>query len=193
MSFSAWLSSSRKAQSISQAVLASKLGVTQAQVSQWENGKAEPKPEHMAKLEKLLGKPSGSTTKAAPTKAARSQAPASEPPPSAEAPRSSKGKKGGASSQAVLGFEEKLWLAADKLRGSMDAERVQARGARALLPQVHLRRVRAAPSQELVEDDPENDPEDRDEYVSANVFWVPEARPLVRRSSRRQAARASAS
>jgi transcriptional regulator with XRE-family HTH domain len=52
MSFSAWLSSSRKAQSISQAVLAAKLGVTQAQVSQWETGKAEPKPEHMAKLEK---------------------------------------------------------------------------------------------------------------------------------------------
>jgi hypothetical protein len=29
--------------------------------------------------------------------------------------------KDGGTSGAVLGFEEKLWLAADKLRGSMDA------------------------------------------------------------------------
>ncbi|MEN6427288.1 MAG: hypothetical protein ABFE13_18185 [Phycisphaerales bacterium] len=51
-------------------------------------------------------------------------------------------------SGANLGFEDKLWAVADKLRGDMDATECK-----------HA------------------DPEDKDEYLADNIFWVlPEAR-----------------
>ncbi len=53
--------------------------------------------------------------------------------------------------------------------------RVQARGARPDLPQVHLRRLRgkARASCCAREGADGADPEDRDEYRADNVFWVP--------------------
>lgn len=181
MPFSSWLTSSRKAQSLSQAVLAAKLGVSQAQISQWETGKATPAPEHLAKLEKLLGKapsshghtPSPGSSPPAPRGGRAAKAPASEPPPSAEAPRSSKGKKGGSRSQAVVGFEETLWLAADKLRGSMDSSEYK----HVVLGLLFLKYLSDAFEDRrnvVAAEDPDNDLEDRDHYLAENVFWVPE-------------------
>ena len=49
------LRSARIEQGLSQAVVASKLGVTQPIISHWENGNAEATPKQLAKLKKLLG------------------------------------------------------------------------------------------------------------------------------------------
>jgi type I restriction enzyme M protein len=80
----------------------------------------------------------------------------------------SNGKNGNA---ANLGFEEKLWAAADKLRGHMDA----AEYKHVVLGLVFLKYISDA-FQELhdrLAADTLADPEDRDEYTAENVFWVP--------------------
>src|SRR3989304_6070472 len=72
---------------------------------------------------------------------------------------------------ANLGFEEKLWAAADKLRGHMDA----AEYKHVVLGLVFLKYISDA-FQELHDKlaaDKLSDPEDRDEYTAENVFWVP--------------------
>jgi type I restriction enzyme M protein len=72
---------------------------------------------------------------------------------------------------ANLGFEEKLWAAADKLRGHMDA----AEYKHVVLGLVFLKYISDA-FQELFDKlsaDAHSDPEDRDEYTAENVFWVP--------------------
>ena len=72
---------------------------------------------------------------------------------------------------ANLGFEEKLWAAADKLRGHMDA----AEYKHVVLGLVFLKYISDA-FQELhhaLASDKNSDPEDRDEYLAENVFWVP--------------------
>lgn len=74
-------------------------------------------------------------------------------------------------SGANLGFEEKLWAAADKLRGHMDA----AEYKHVVLGLVFLKYISDA-FQELHDAfaaDKDSDPEDRDEYTAENVFWVP--------------------
>ena len=77
---------------------------------------------------------------------------------------------------AKLGFEEKLWQAADKLRGHMDA----AEYKHVVLGLVFLKYISDAFSElynQLAADeyaDPE-DLEDRDEYLAENVFYVPQA------------------
>src|SRR5690606_23044225 len=71
---------------------------------------------------------------------------------------------------ANLGFEDKLWLAADKLRGSMDA----AEYKHVVLGLIFLKNISDAfdaRHQELVAEGA--DAEDRDEYEGENVFWVP--------------------
>ncbi len=72
---------------------------------------------------------------------------------------------------SVLGFEATLWQAADKLRGNLDA----AEYKHVVLGLIFLKYVSDAfeeKHQQLLRD-PEADPEDRDEYVADNVFWVP--------------------
>ena len=74
---------------------------------------------------------------------------------------------------ANLGFEEKLWATADKLRGHMDA----AEYKHVVLGLVFLKYISDA-FQELHDTlaaDHDSDPEDRDEYLAENVFWVPKA------------------
>ncbi len=74
---------------------------------------------------------------------------------------------------ANLGFEEKLWAAADKLRGHMDA----AEYKHVVLGLVFLKYISDA-FQELHDKlaaDKHADAEDRDEYTAENVFWVPKA------------------
>lgn len=89
---------------------------------------------------------------------------------------------------AVLGFEETLWKAADKLRNNMDA----AEYKHVVLGLIFLKYINDAfderkrqLEQELANPDGKwyvKEPqaryeviEDRDEFVSANVFWVPKA------------------
>jgi type I restriction enzyme M protein len=74
---------------------------------------------------------------------------------------------------ANLGFEEKLWQAADKLRSNMDA----AEYKHVVLGLIFLKYISDAFNDlhEKLKKDPEGlaDPEDPDEYRAKNVFWVP--------------------
>lgn len=72
---------------------------------------------------------------------------------------------------ANLGFEQKLWQAADKLRGSMDA----AEYKHVVLGLIFLKYISDAFQEryEKLKTEPHANPEDRDEYTGENVFWVP--------------------
>lgn len=74
---------------------------------------------------------------------------------------------------ANLGFEQKLWAAADKLRNNMDA----AEYKHVVLGLIFLKYISDAFSEVYNElkADPEKlaDPEDMDEYKARNAFWVP--------------------
>lgn len=72
---------------------------------------------------------------------------------------------------ANLGFEEKLWKAADKLRSNMDA----AEYKHVVLGLIFLKYISDSfeEKKKQLEKDSEADPEDRDEYTAENVFWVP--------------------
>ncbi|MEK6546573.1 MAG: type I restriction-modification system subunit M N-terminal domain-containing protein, partial [Nitrospinota bacterium] len=85
-----------------------------------------------------------------------------------------------------LGFEEKLWQAADKMRGHMDpAEYKHVVLGLIFLKYIsdafeerrkHLETQVAEPSSEYYVKDREaryGIVEDRDEYLSENIFWVP--------------------
>ena len=99
-------------------------------------------------------------------------------------------KKNGASGKqngATLGFEEKLWQAADKLRGHMDA----AEYKHVVLGLVFLKYISDAFEEchALIAGEAGADPEDRDEYLAKNVFWVPkEARWEIFRQNAKQPA-----
>lgn len=72
---------------------------------------------------------------------------------------------------ANLGFEQKLWAAADKLRNNMDA----AEYKHVVLGLIFLKYISDAflEVHEGLESDEYADPEDKDEYIALNVFWVP--------------------
>src|SRR5688572_17274983 len=76
---------------------------------------------------------------------------------------------------ANLGFEAKLWLAADKLRNNMDA----AEYKHVVLGLIFLKYISDAFGEtrsKLVAGEGDyagSDPEDADEYRAENVFWVP--------------------
>ena len=82
-----------------------------------------------------------------------------------------------ADSTANLGFEAKLWLAADKLRNNMDA----AEYKHVVLGLIFLKYISDSFEEhhaKLVEGKGDYEgaiPEDKDEYLAANVFWVPPA------------------
>ncbi|MDE4084642.1 class I SAM-dependent DNA methyltransferase [Planococcus maritimus] len=74
-------------------------------------------------------------------------------------------------STANIGFEEKLWSMADKLRGSMDASEYK----NVVLGLLFLKYVSDSfeeKYEELTQDD-WADSEDKDEYLAENIFWVP--------------------
>src|SRR2546426_4570316 len=75
------------------------------------------------------------------------------------------------SNGANLGFEDKLWKTADKLRSNMDA----AEYKHVVLGLLFLKYISDAFTElhEQLKNDPTADPEDVDEYVSKRVFWVP--------------------
>lgn len=72
---------------------------------------------------------------------------------------------------ANLGFEEKLWKAADKLRSNVDA----AEYKHVVLGLIFLKYISDSFEErhKQLQADKEADPEDRDEYTAKNVFWVP--------------------
>src|SRR3989338_1665295 len=79
-----------------------------------------------------------------------------------------------ANNGANLGFEEKLWAAADKLRGHMDASEYK----HVVLGLIFLKYISDAFQEKYGELEAKRkteytDPEDRDEYSAANIFWVP--------------------
>jgi len=72
---------------------------------------------------------------------------------------------------ANLGFENKLWMAADKLRGTMDS----AEYKHVVLGLIFLKYISDSfleKHEELLKEEFAN-PEDPDEYLADNVFWVP--------------------
>ncbi|MBN3869522.1 class I SAM-dependent DNA methyltransferase [Nostoc sp. JL33] len=72
---------------------------------------------------------------------------------------------------ATLGFEQALWLAADKQRGHMDA----AEYKHVVLGLIFLKYISDAFSElyNIYSQQAHVDPEDHDEYTAENVFWVP--------------------
>ena len=90
-------------------------------------------------------------------------------------PAKRKASKTAKNSSANLGFEAKLWLAADKLRNNMDA----AEYKHVVLGLIFLKYISDTFEEHRAkllagEGDYEGaDPEDPDEYKAENVFWVP--------------------
>ncbi len=72
---------------------------------------------------------------------------------------------------ANLGFEQKLWQSADKLRNNMDA----AEYKHVVLGLIFLKYISDSfiEMHEQLTSDKYADPEDKDEYLAVNVFWVP--------------------
>jgi len=70
-----------------------------------------------------------------------------------------------------LGFEDKLWAAADTLRGNLDA----AEYKHVVLGLIFLKYISDAFMEKFtaLQNDEHADPEDKDEYLADNIFWVP--------------------
>jgi type I restriction enzyme M protein len=88
---------------------------------------------------------------------------------------------------ANLGFEQTLWLAADKLRGHLDA----AEYKNVVLGLIFLKYISDAFERLYAQLETQRnqgaDPEDRDEYIAERVFWVPkEARWAFLRANAKQ-------
>src|SRR5947209_16745740 len=86
-------------------------------------------------------------------------------------PKVSNAKKNGKGG-AELDFRDKLWAAADKMRGHMDA----AEYKHVALGLIFLEYIFDAFQEryDALAREPHADPEDRDEYAAENVFWVPQ-------------------
>jgi type I restriction enzyme M protein len=74
-------------------------------------------------------------------------------------------------STANLGFEDRLWQAAEKLRGNMDA----AEYKHVVLGLIFLKYISDAflEKHAALSADKHADPEDKDEYLAENIPWVP--------------------
>lgn len=74
---------------------------------------------------------------------------------------------------STLGFEQQLWLAADKMRGHMDP----AEYKHIALGLIFLKYISDAFEEQYQilksQEDEGADPEHKDEYTAENVFWVP--------------------
>ncbi len=72
---------------------------------------------------------------------------------------------------ANLGFEQKLWQAADKMRSNMDA----AEYKHVVLGLIFLKYISDAFTEvyEELKKDKDSNPEDVDEYLHRRIFYVP--------------------
>jgi len=90
-------------------------------------------------------------------------------------PKKSTSSSSSKDSSANLGFEAKMWLAADKLRNNMDAGEYK----HVVLGLIFLKYISDSFEEhhaKLVAGEGDYsgaNPEDKDEYLAANVFWVP--------------------
>jgi type I restriction enzyme M protein len=104
-----------------------------------------------------------------PRRTAKATSIASDAPPS----RKPNGDSAPPSSDALVGFEAKLWQMADKLRNNMDA----AEYKHVVLGLIFLKYISDAFEEKhaALEADKKSgaDPEDPDEYRAENIFWVP--------------------
>jgi type I restriction enzyme M protein len=88
-----------------------------------------------------------------------------------------KSKRTNGDTAANIGFEAKLWLAADKLRNNMDA----AEYKHVVLGLIFLKYISDSFEEQHAKliagkgDYAGANPEDPDEYKAENVFWVPPA------------------
>jgi len=75
------------------------------------------------------------------------------------------------SNGATLDFQSQLWAAADKLRGHMDASEYK----HVVLGLIFLKYISDSFEElhSILDTKEYADPEDRDEYLAQNVFWVP--------------------
>ena len=96
-----------------------------------------------------------------------------------KASRSKQAANGNGGNGANLGFEQKLWQAADKMRGHMDAAEYK-HVALGLIFLKYISDAFEATYQQIQAGEDAfsqqfgpGDPEDRDEYQARNVFWVP--------------------
>ncbi|HEC37769.1 MAG TPA: SAM-dependent DNA methyltransferase [bacterium] len=82
-----------------------------------------------------------------------------------------KSKKKVNNSKGAIGFEDKLWEAADKMRNNMDP----AEYKHVVLGLIFLKYISDAFEEKYNKLKNENfaDPEDPDEYMAENIFWVP--------------------
>lgn len=171
MKTSQWIRDHRTAAGLTQAELAAKAGVTQPIVSQWERGIAEPSPIALQRLRGLFGDPAkGQTPLPSPDSGKKKTEDAA--PESRSARSGRRAKASGNGSGANLGFEDKLWAAADKLRGHMDASEYK----HVVLGLIFLKYISDAFEEHRakLQTIPDADPEERDEYTGDNIFWVPE-------------------
>ena len=114
-----------------------------------------------------------------PAAAAASERPTTPAEPEAAPPKRGRGRaaqpKASAHNGGDLGFEAKLWQAADKLRSNMDAGAYK----HVVLGLIFLKYIsdafEARYAQLVAEAAQGSDPEDRDEYAAERVFWVPKA------------------
>jgi len=76
-----------------------------------------------------------------------------------------------ANNGANLGFEEKLWKSADKLRNNMDPSEYK----HIILGLIFLKYISDSFEElyDTLQKDEYSDPEDKDEYIAENIFWVP--------------------
>src|SRR3954447_18006398 len=90
-------------------------------------------------------------------------------------PREKSSPKNNGNGSATIGFEAKLWLAADKLRNNMDA----AEYKHVVLGLIFLKYISDTFEEHRAKlaagkgDYKGANPEDQDEYKAENVFWVP--------------------
>ena len=84
-------------------------------------------------------------------------------------------KRGEKANGATVGFEEKLWQAANKLRAHMDA----AEYKHVVLGLIFLKYISDAFEETharlVAEQEDDANPEDPDEYLAQRIFWVPKA------------------
>ncbi len=118
-------------------------------------------------IEKGRGR-GGSVSLAGQEQAIRAKAPAKAASPKGSKPRATQ--KNG---EAALGYEAKLFIAADKLRQNMEPSDYK----HVVLGLVFLKHISdsfEAKHAELMAEDPQA-AEDVDEYLAENIFWVPKA------------------
>jgi type I restriction enzyme M protein len=149
LEFSEWLRGRRKAIGWNQTQAGETLGVSQAVISQWETGKAEPDNEAQQWIREKLGE--GSPSEQIPANQSLpgfEKLAESRPAETTITARTRRYKKktveNGEGNTGSIGFESKLWDAADLLRSNMDPAEYKHVVLGLLFLEVHIGCIRRA-------------------------------------------------